>query len=100
MALVNNGFRGGAIDQVIHQLVGLPGINVQVLDQEEELLTICRNSLRGASSCIAGVVFYSSPTEGLGGIWNYTFHADGALGQKVTRPIPDKAENANLGRSS
>src|SRR5450432_2323773 len=29
------------------------------------------------------VVFDSSPTEGTGGIWNYTIRADGALGQTV-----------------
>ena len=56
---------------------------MQILNKEVELLTTCRNSLRGASNCIAGVVFYSSPTEGPGGIWNYTLRADDALGEKI-----------------
>lgn len=64
---------------------------MQVLSQEDELLTVCRNSLRGASFCIAGVVFYSSPTEGNGGMWNYTLRADGSLGEtiKVTQSNND-----------
>lgn len=86
LALVNNGFTGGDIENVINQVVDLArasGKNVQILNQEVELLTTCRNSLRGASHCIAGVVFYSSPSEGPGGIWNYTLRADDALGQKI-----------------
>lgn len=86
LALVNNGFTGGAIDSLTHQIAHLAstsGKDVQILHDEIELLTTCRSSLRGASSCIAGVVFYSSPTEGPGGIWNYTLRADGALGSKI-----------------
>ena len=68
------------------------GKTVQILSQEDELLTICKNSLRGASFCIAGVVFYSSPTEGIGGMWNYTLRADGSLGEtiKVTQSNNDQ----------
>lgn len=86
MALVNNGFTGGAIDNVTHQIArfaSASGKDVQILHDEVDLLTTCRSSLRGASRCIAGVVFYSSPTEGPGGIWNYTLRADGALGSKI-----------------
>ena len=86
MALVNNGFMGGDIGKVIDQIAGparTDGKNVTILTQEEDLLSTCRNSLRGTSFCIAGVVFYSSPTEGPGGIWNYTLRADGALGEKI-----------------
>ena len=95
LAFVNNGFTGGAIESVINQIADVAkadGKTVQILSQEEELLTICRNSLRGASFCIAGVVFNSSPDEGDGGIWNYTLRADGSLGEtiKVTQSNNDQ----------
>lgn len=86
MALVNNGFTGGAIENLTHQIARFAngsGKDVQILHDEVDLLTTCRSSLRGASSCVAGVVFHSSPTEGPGGIWNYTLRADGALGSKI-----------------
>ena len=86
MAFVNNGFTGGEIEAVINKVATVAradGKKVQVLTKEEELLTICRNSLQGASFCVAGVVFNSSPTEGNGGIWNYTLRADGDLGAKI-----------------
>lgn len=65
------------------QIASASGKDVQILRDEVDLLDICRSSLQGASSCIAGLVFYSSPTEGPGGIWNYTLRADGALGSKI-----------------
>jgi ATP-binding cassette subfamily A (ABC1) protein 3 len=77
---------GGEIDAVINKVANAAradGKQVQILAREEELLTICRNSLQGASFCVAGVVFNSSPSEGYGGIWNYTLRADGALGAKI-----------------
>ncbi|KAL9117183.1 MAG: hypothetical protein Q9187_006284, partial [Circinaria calcarea] len=86
LALVNNGFNGGDISNVINQIASearAEGKDVRILDRQDDLLSTCRNSLRGASPCIAGVVFYSSPTEGPGGIWNYTLRADGALGSKI-----------------
>lgn len=86
MALVDNGFTGGAIGKLTDQIARVAstsGKDVQILHDEVDLLTTCRSSLRGASACIAGVVFYSSPTEGPGGIWNYTLRADGALGSKI-----------------
>ena len=86
LALVNNGFNGGDISNVINQIAGearAEGNDIRILDKQDDLLSTCRNSLRGASPCIAGVVFHSSPTEGPGGIWNYTLRADGALGSKI-----------------
>jgi hypothetical protein len=32
---------------------------------------------------LCGRRFYASPTEGNGGVWNYTIRADGALGLKI-----------------
>ena len=86
VVFVNNGFTGGEIERVINLLsdtITAAGKNPRVVDNEDQLLTICRNSLRGASGCFGAAVFYSSPTEGDGGIWNYTLRADGALGEQV-----------------
>ena len=86
MALVNNGFTGGAIDVVINQVADATragGKIVKILPNEEELLTTCRSSIRGASLCIGAVVFHSSPEEGEGGIWNYTLRGDSALGTTI-----------------
>ena len=86
VAFVNNGFTGGDIATVINQLadqVKGEGKTVKILAQEEDLLTTCRSSIRGVSSCFAGAVFYGSPTEGPGGLWNYSLRADGGLGNKI-----------------
>lgn len=86
VALVNNGFTGGDIDTVIDQVAGqvkAEGKIVQILAHEEDLLTTCRSSIRGVSSCFGAAVFYASPTEGPGDIWNYSLRADGGLGNKI-----------------
>ena len=78
---------GGDIDRVIDQIGDVArgaGKQVQILPNEDDLLTVCRSSLRGASNCLAGIVFHSSPSEGPDGAgWNYTMRADGALGSKI-----------------
>lgn len=83
---VNSGFVNGTIDKVIAD-VAAPlresGINIVTLERQEELSTACTSNVQGTSHCIAGVVFYSSPTEGNGSIWNYTIRADGALSKEV-----------------
>jgi ATP-binding cassette, subfamily A (ABC1), member 3 len=58
-------------------------VDVQTLGQESDLLSVCRNSIRGTSKCIAGAVFHSSPSEGPGGMWNYSLRADAALQTKI-----------------
>lgn len=86
VAFVNNGFLGGDIENVINDVAGIvraEGKTVQILAQEEELLTVCRNSLRGLSSCFGAAVFYASPNEGPGSIWNYSLRGDGGLGTKT-----------------
>ena len=81
------GSAGGDIDKVIQQVAEparAEGKIVQITSQEEDLLTICRNSLRATSNCYGAAVFYGSPTEGpSGGMWNYTIRADGALGFSI-----------------
>ena len=86
VALVNNGFIGGDIGRVIDSVansVWAAGKDAQILDAETDLLTTCRSSIRGVSTCFGAAVFYGSPTEGLGGMWNYSLRADGGLGSKI-----------------
>ena len=86
IAFVNNGSAGGDIDKVINRVadqIKIGGVTVKILSQEEDLLTTCRSSIRGVSSCYGAAVFYGSPTEGDGGIWNYSLRADGGLGEKI-----------------
>ncbi len=86
VAFVNNGFKGGDIDKVIMNVAGQvssAGKQVRMLSQESELITECKGSIRGVSKCYGAAVFYSSPTEGPGGLWNYSLRADGALGTKI-----------------
>ncbi|OAP64689.1 hypothetical protein AYL99_00661 [Fonsecaea erecta] len=93
LVFVNSGFSDGPIQSVIDKVVnetGSFGGRVEILSQEEELLTVCRNSIRGTSSCIAGAVFFSSPSEGQAARWNYTIRADGGLQSKI---VTDSSKN-------
>ncbi|KAL9035699.1 MAG: hypothetical protein Q9180_004722, partial [Flavoplaca navasiana] len=92
VVLVNNGFRGGDIERVVDQVantVRAEGKTVQVTPNEDDLLTTCRSSLRGVSQCYAAAVFYASPDEGPGQIWNYSLRADGGLGFKIDVTMAD-----------
>jgi ABC-type Na+ transport system ATPase subunit NatA len=82
---VNSGFAGGDIDRVIDAVAAAADgkVNVVRLSNETALLDTCKSSLRGSSHCYGAIVFRSSPTEGSGGLWNYTLRADGALGEKI-----------------
>jgi len=83
---VNNGFTGGDISNIINELsetVRAAGFLAPVVSDETELLSVCKSSLRGATRCYAAANFHSSTTQGPGGIWNYTLHADGSLGTKI-----------------
>jgi ATP-binding cassette, subfamily A (ABC1), member 3 len=94
VAFVNNGFTGGDIQRVISQVAGpiqSQGKQINILSLEDDLQTVCRNSIRGVSTCVAAVVFHSSPNEGPGGRWNYSLRTDGALG--VEKINVDKANN-------
>ena len=87
VVFVNNGFSGGEIEQIITSVgntARAAGKTVMNIDNEEDLVTVCRNSLRGASNCIAGIVFHSTPTQPEGaGKYNYTLRFDGALGASI-----------------
>ncbi|EEH42644.2 uncharacterized protein PADG_07464 [Paracoccidioides brasiliensis Pb18] len=86
IVFVNNGFTEGDIDRVIAK-VAQParanGKKVDILSSTEQLQDSCRSTLRGTSPCIVAAVFFSSPREGYGGIWNYSIRADRALGTKI-----------------
>ncbi|ROW12585.1 hypothetical protein VMCG_00338 [Cytospora schulzeri] len=86
VVFVNNGHTGGDIESVIKAIsarVEGAGKTVEVVEQNVELLTRCASSLRGATTCFGAAIFHSSPTEGEGGIWNYTIRSDGAFGQRI-----------------
>ncbi|KAK3939069.1 hypothetical protein QBC46DRAFT_388735 [Diplogelasinospora grovesii] len=80
----NNGSAGGGeIQRVITTLsdqVRSAGKDVLVLTSETDLATACKANLRGVTPCYGAVVFRSSPSEGSGGMWNYTLRADSVLG--------------------
>ncbi|KXX83369.1 ATP-binding cassette sub-family A member 5 [Madurella mycetomatis] len=83
VVFVHSGFTGGEIERVIDELattVRAAGSNATVLASEADLPYVCRASLRGVTSCYGAVIFRASPSEGNGGLWNYTLRADGALG--------------------
>lgn len=86
LVFVNNGYSNGDIQKVIDRVAAPAsqfGDQVIILSEESDLRDTCRTTLRGTSSCVAAAVFYSSPTEGPGGIWNYSIRADGSLGVKI-----------------
>ncbi|KAL2115959.1 hypothetical protein VTJ04DRAFT_10214 [Mycothermus thermophilus] len=84
VVFVNNGFVGGEIEEVIAELTAVvenvEGKRAVVLKDEDELPVVCRASLRGVTPCFGAVVFWGSPSEGDGGLWNYTLRADAVLG--------------------
>ena len=86
LALVHSGLLGGNIEGIIDEVAGIvrgAGKNAAILDSETELVNTCRSSIRGVSSCFGAAVFYGSPEEGPGGMWNYSLRADGGLGNKI-----------------
>lgn len=94
LVFVNNGFIDGDIQRVIDQVAEPArqhGDQVVTLTSDSDLRDTCRTTLRGTSSCIAATVFYSSPNEGPGGIWNYSIRADGSLGDRINT---EKSSNA------
>jgi ATP-binding cassette subfamily A (ABC1) protein 3 len=51
--------------------------SIVLLTKEDDLLATCRESLAGASDCLAAVVFNDSPlTVGANGIWDYTIRVN------------------------
>jgi ATP-binding cassette subfamily A (ABC1) protein 3 len=70
---------GADIGRAVDILANLLGEDKQLvyLTNENDLLTTCRESLRGTSDCFAAIVFNDSPlTVGKNSMWNYTIRAD------------------------
>lgn len=86
LVFVNNGLVGGNIERVINQVAEpakAKGYNVITIPSENQLRTTCPSTIRGVSTCIAAAVFYSSPNEGRGDMWNYNIRTDAAMGRRV-----------------
>lgn len=90
VVFVNGGHSGGEIDRIIDTLADVvtgAGKTAVRLSSVTELSTVCVSSLRAVTTCYGGVVFNSSPSEGSGGIWNYTLRGDGSLGLKIDTSV-------------
>lgn len=86
VVFVNNGHTQGDIQRLINELsttIQMAGKTVQVVQTDLDVIEACPSSLRGVSSCYGAASFYSSPTEGTSGLWNYTLRADGYLATKI-----------------
>jgi ABC-type multidrug transport system ATPase subunit len=97
VVFVNNGHTNGDIERVINSLsttVNEAGKTALVLEKDVELLTACKSTLRGASTCYGAASFHSSPTEGEWGAWNYTLRADGSFGSRIF--VDQKDNDAEL----
>ncbi|KAK7741985.1 hypothetical protein SLS53_004568 [Cytospora paraplurivora] len=79
-----------SVIKVVSARVANAGKTVEVVNQDSDLLTSCASSLRGATTCFSAASFHSSPTEGNGGIWNYTIRSDGVFGERI---YVDKTDN-------
>lgn len=86
LAFVNHGYTGGAISNVIDEVARparAQGMDIRILETEDELLTTCPSTVRGVSPCFAAVDFLSSPNEGPRPVWNYTIRTDGTFGGRI-----------------
>ena len=98
VVLVNSGFTGGDIADLFDRLEDEIGnadsqIKTVRVDDERQITTECRSSLRGVSTCFNAIVMRSSPDEGSGGIWNYTIRTDAALASSPLSIEVDKDSN-------
>ncbi|TFB06639.1 ATP-binding cassette sub-family A member 3 [Trichoderma ghanense] len=99
VVLVDNGFKGGDIGTVLDQLQAQiaeqgPHINVVRASSEDTLFTECRSSLRGVTNCFGAIVMRSSPSEGRGGIWNYTIRTDSEMETSPVKINVERSDNA------
>ena len=85
LVLINNGMDGDVkevIDMISEPLI-VAGKDVRIMDDDSELGTLCKQSLRGASGCYSIAAFHSSPQNPAlngGEYWNYTMRGDSSLG--------------------
>ncbi|KAG5948339.1 hypothetical protein E4U53_006312 [Claviceps sorghi] len=97
VVLVNNGYSRGDIDRVLDMVANAVTADASVklarIDTENHLTAECRSSLRGVTTCFAAVVMRSSPTEGTGGLWNYTIRTDAAFWSEPVKFNVEKSDN-------
>ncbi|KAF4784364.1 ABC transporter [Colletotrichum scovillei] len=102
VVLVNSGLSGGDVDRVIEAIsaqVSAAGKITTTITNPSDLGSICRSSFRATTTCYGAVVFHSSPTEGDGGLWNYTLRGDGVNNddsdvQVYTLPLQHAVDSA------
>jgi ABC-type multidrug transport system ATPase subunit len=98
IVLIDSGFSGGNIQKALDALQTQiatqgPDVNIVRASSEDTLLTECRSSLRGVTSCFGAVVMRSSPNEGSGGIWNYTIRTDAEMTSSPVKINVDRSDN-------
>ncbi|KAG6009715.1 hypothetical protein E4U21_001463 [Claviceps maximensis] len=97
VVLVNGGYSGGDIDRVLDRVASAvtadASVNLARIENENDLITECRSSLRGVTTCFAAIVMRSSPTEGTGGLWNYTIRTDAAFWNEPVKFNVEKPDN-------
>ncbi|KAH8176925.1 ABC transporter domain-containing protein [Sarocladium implicatum] len=96
--LVNNGYTGGDIERVLDRFVDQvdeanAGVEVVRVENEDDIYSECRSSLRGTTSCFCAVVMRASPDEGEGSIWNYTIRTDAEFAVSPRRINVEKDSN-------
>ncbi|KAG5923585.1 hypothetical protein E4U42_004920 [Claviceps africana] len=97
VVLVNNGYSRGDIDRVLDIVANTVTADATAklarIDTENDLITECRSSLRGVTTCFAAIVMRSSPNEGTGGLWNYTIRTDAAFWSEPVKFNVEKSDN-------
>ncbi|KAK5988500.1 ATP-binding cassette sub-family A member 4 [Cladobotryum mycophilum] len=95
--LTNNGYTGGDIDRVLEkiakQVVTDRSMKLVRVDSENDLAAECRSTLRGVTTCFGAVIMRSSPSEGPGGLWNYTLRSDAVFWSEPLRFNVRKSTN-------
>ncbi|CUS09342.1 unnamed protein product [Tuber aestivum] len=66
------------IDGIANPLTAA-GIEVVILERNEDLRVECKQTLRGSSPCFSAAVFDDSPASSDNGVWNYTLRADSSI---------------------
>ena len=97
IVLVNSGFSGGDIDRVFDKIASeVPTDGFMKLlrtEKEDDLVSECRSSLRGVTTCFGAIVMRSSPSEGRGGLWNYTIRTDASFYNEPVKFDVYKSDN-------
>lgn len=82
--LVNDGYTGGEIDRLLGRFEEMATgaserMAIHRVENRDVLAQECESSSRGTTTCFAAIVMRGSPTEGVGGCWNYSIVTDASL---------------------